>query len=84
MMPRAIEKARFQKMADENCGDDDEAKDQRWLERRLAAYHRRQCEAARELLIELKGEGSVSDRDEILLELDRDIDRHCITAKLRR
>ncbi len=79
---RALEQAHFRKVVEENCGDDETA-DRHWLEVRIAAYHRQQCRAARDLLIELKRRGDLEERDEILLELDRDIDRHCIAAKLR-
>ena len=79
---RALEQAHFRKVVEENCGDDEEA-DRHWLDARIAAYHRQQCRAARDLLIELKQRGNLPERDEILLELDRDIDRHCLAAKLR-
>ncbi len=72
---RSTEIARFKQQVDANCEPGDE-KEAELRERLIADYHRRQCRAARELLVELEQQ-RVDRRDEDIVAVMQDIDRHC-------
>ncbi len=72
---RSTEIARFKQQVDANCEPGDE-KETALRERLIADYHRRQCRAARELLVELEQQ-RVDRRDEDIVAVMQDIDRHC-------
>lgn len=72
---RAMEIARFQQQVDANCAPGQE-KGTALRERLIADYHERQCRAARRLLVELEQQ-RVDRRDEDIVAVMQDIDRHC-------
>ncbi len=72
---RAMEIARLQQQVDANCESGQE-KEAALRERLIADYHERQCRAARRLLVELEQQ-RVDRRDEDIVAVIQDIDRHC-------
>ncbi len=78
---RKMETIRFQQVVSDSC-DNDESLEQRALEQLLADYHRRQCKAARELLVELTRAG-VDRRSQDRIGVEQDVDRHCFRVGRR-
>ena len=73
--------ARFERIVGERC-DRDEPLAQQTLARLLADYHERQCQAARDLLVELTRMG-VERRAQDRIGVEQDVARHCFQVEKR-